>query len=144
MSTGVQVVIDCADPETLSAFWADALGYKLQDPPGGFASWQAFLEANHVPESEWNSASAIVDPEGKGPRFFFQRVPEPKTGKNRLHVDLNISGGLATPMDERRARCHAEVQRLEGLGARQAWINENPMGFSIVLQDPEGNEFCVH
>src|SRR6185437_16561409 len=100
-----QVVIDCADPAKLSAFWADALGYKLQDPPRGFASWQAFLEANHVPESEWNSASAIVDPDGSGPRFFFQRVPEPKTVKNRMHVDLNVSGGMQAPIEERRARC---------------------------------------
>ena len=75
MSIGVQVVIDCADPPRLAEFCAAALGYKLQDPPPGFASWQAVLEANNVPESEWTAASAVVDPNGKGPRFF-QRVPE--------------------------------------------------------------------
>jgi hypothetical protein len=144
MATGVQVVIDCADPEHLAGFWADALGYKLQDPPPGFASWEAFLTAQGVPESEWNSASAVVDPDGKGPRFFFQRVPEPKTVKNRVHVDLNISGGMATPIEERKARSHAEAARLQTLGARQLWINDSPLGFSIVLADPEGNEFCVH
>jgi glyoxalase superfamily protein len=144
MSVGVQVVIDCADPAQLAEFWAAALGYKLQDPPPGFASWQAVLEANNVPESEWNSASAVVDPDGAGPRFFFQRVPEPKTVKNRVHVDLNVSGGLSVPLEERKRKSHAEAERLQSLGAKQLWINDNWSGFSIVLADPEGNEFCVH
>jgi hypothetical protein len=143
MATGVQVVIDCADPAQLAEFWAAALGYKLQDPPPGFASWQAFLEAHNVPESEWNSASAVVDPEGKGPRFYFQRVPEPKTVKNRTHVDLNVGGGLSTALEERKARAHAESARLQALGAKQLRINESWRGFSIVMQDPEGNEFCL-
>ncbi|HYF66176.1 MAG TPA: VOC family protein, partial [Herpetosiphonaceae bacterium] len=85
MATSVQVVFDCADPTRLSEFWAATLGYKLQDPPGGAASWEEWLTAQGIPESEWNSASAIVDPDGKGPRIFFQRVPEPKTVKNRVH-----------------------------------------------------------
>ena|SRR5689334_8301748 len=144
MSTGVQVVIDCADPSRLADFWSAALGYKLQDPPPGFDSWQAVLEANNVPESEWNSASAIVDPEGKGPRFYLQRVPEPKSVKNRLHLDLNVSGGPSVPLDERKSRSHAEAARLQTLGARQLWINDDWRGFSIVMADPEGNEFCVH
>jgi hypothetical protein len=138
------VVIDCADPARLAEFWAAALSYKLQDPPQGFESWQAFLVARGVPESEWNSASAIVDPSGNGPRFFFQRVPEPKTVKNRVHVDINVTGGFATPLEERRALSHAAAERLQQLGARQLWINENWSGFSIVIADPEGNEFCVH
>lgn len=104
MAAGVQVVIDCADPSRVAEFWAAALGYKLQDPPPGFASWQAFLEAQGVQESEWNSASAIVDPDGKGPRFYFQRVPEPKTVKNRVHVDVAVSSGPAQPLDERGIR----------------------------------------
>jgi hypothetical protein len=144
MSVGVQVVIDCADPAQLAEFWAAALGYKLQDPPPGFASWRAVLEANNVPESEWNSASAVVDPNGAGPRFFFQRVPEPKTVKNRVHVDLNVSGGFSVPLEERKRKSHAEAERLQSLGAKQLWINDNWSGYSIVLADPEGNEFCVH
>ena len=144
MSVGVQVVIDCADPAQLAEFWAAALGSKLPDPPPGFASWQAVLEANNVPESEWNSASAVVDPAGAGPRFFFQRVPEPKTVKNRVHVDLNVSGGFSVPLEERKRRSHAEAERLQSLGAKQLWINDNWSGYSIVLADAEGNEFCVH
>ncbi len=139
---GVQVVIDCADPARLAEFWAAVLGYKLQDPPRGFASWQAFLESHAVPESEWNTASAVVDPQGQGPHFYFQRVPQPKTVKNRVHVD--VAGGPAAPVDQRRARAHTESQRLQALGARELWINDDWRGFSIVMQDPEGNEFCLH
>jgi hypothetical protein len=144
MSAGVQVAIDCADPAHLAEFWAAVLGYKVQDPPPGFASWPAFLSARGLPESEWNSASAVVDPAGIGPRFYFQRVPEAKTVKNRVHVDVAVAGGSATPLEERRARAHAESTRLQALGARQLWINDDWRGFSIVMQDPEGNEFCLH
>jgi Glyoxalase-like domain len=97
----VQVVIDCADPARLAGFWAEALGYRVQDPPSGFDSWLAFLISVGVPESEWNSASAVVDPDGAGPRIYLQRVPEPKAGKNRLHLDLNVGGGHDVPIDQR-------------------------------------------
>jgi hypothetical protein len=76
MATKVQVVIDCADPARLAEFWGEALGYIIQPPPPGFDSWPAFLLSVGVPESEWTSASAVVDPDGVGPRFYFQRVPE--------------------------------------------------------------------
>jgi hypothetical protein len=144
MATGIQVVIDCADPARLAEFWARALRYTLQDPPEGFASWQDFLRAQQVPESEWNSASAVVDPDGLGPRIFFQRVPEAKTAKNRVHLDLDASGGLATPIEERRERVRAEVARLAPFGAVQQGEFEEYGGFFVVMRDPEGNEFCVH
>ena len=89
MAVPVQIVIDCADPDRLATFWATALGYKKQDPPDGFESWQAFLAAQGIPEDQWNSASAVVDPDGAGPRIFFQRVPEPKASKNRCKVALD-------------------------------------------------------
>jgi hypothetical protein len=69
MATGVQVVFDCADPDRLARFWAEALHYKIQDPPPGFDSWEAFLKAQDIPETDWNSASAVVDPDGVGPRI---------------------------------------------------------------------------
>jgi Glyoxalase-like domain len=143
MATHVQVVIDCADPAKLGGFWAQALGYKVQDPPQGFASWPDFLRANKVPESEWNSANALVDPDGAGPRVFFQRVPEPKAVKNRVHLDLNVSGGLATPIETRKERIAEEAARLEGLGASQVRTVHNWGGYWMVMQDPEGNEFCL-
>jgi hypothetical protein len=145
MTTAFQVVIDCADPDRLSRFWASALGYKMQDPPEGHATWEDFLLAMNVPQEKWNAQGAVVDPDGKGPRIYFQRVPEPKTLKNRIHLDLNVGGGPGASMDERRKRIDAEVERLKGEGAtvfRPGQVNEFDE-YWVVMQDPEGNEFCV-
>jgi Glyoxalase-like domain len=141
VATSIQVVFDCADPDKLARFWAEALHYKLQDPPAGFESWQAFLQAQGVPESDWNSASALVDPDGGGPRVFFQRVPEGKTVKNRVHLDLNVGGGRQSPIDERRRRIAAEVERLSRLGARQDREVTERDEYFVKMFDPEGNEF---
>ena len=78
MATGVQVVIDCADPARLAEFWAAALGYVEQAPPEGFASWQDWLKARGVPEWEWNSANAVVDPDKRGPRIFSNACLSPR------------------------------------------------------------------
>src|SRR5215217_7604023 len=94
MAREVQVTFDCSDPARLSAFWAQALGYRVQDPPAGFDSWEQALEAFGVPPEARNDASAVVDPEGSGPRVFFQRVPEGKDAKNRVHLDVRAAPGL--------------------------------------------------
>ncbi len=143
MATSFQVTIDCADPDRLARFWAEVLGYKIQDPPSGYATWEAFLKAQGIPESEWNAASAIVDPEGKGTRVFFQRVPEPKTAKNRVHLDVNVGGGPAAPLTERRQRVDAAVERIVALGATLVGPKEKHGEYWVVLHDPEGDEFCV-
>jgi hypothetical protein len=144
MATPIQVVFDCADPARLAAFWATALHYRLDDPPPGFDSWPAFLEAEGIPESEWNSASAVSDPDGKGPRLFFQRVPESKSSKNRVHLDVNAGGRRDVELDERRANVDAEVERLLGEDATVFRPGEVSRGeYWVILQDPEGNEFCV-
>jgi hypothetical protein len=143
VATGIQVVIDCADPGRLSTFWATALGYKLQDPPDGFATWDEFLTKVGVPEEERNNASAIVDPDGAGPRIYFQRVPEGKVVKNRVHLDLNVGGGQQTPIEERKQRVGAEVERLKGEGATVVRPMEQHAEYWVVMQDPEGNEFCL-
>ena len=145
MAIGVQVVFDCADPDGLAHFWARALGYKLQDPPPGYRSWEDWARDNGIPEERWNDQSAVVDPDGIGPRLYFQRVPEPKTVKNRVHLDLNISGGpFAAPLEERRAKIDAEVERLLGLGATRLRVGEERGQYWVVMQDPEGDELCVH
>jgi Glyoxalase-like domain len=144
MATGVQVVFDCADPDGLARFWAGALGYKLQDPPAGYQTWEAWAREQGIPEDRFNDLSAAVDPDGKGPRLFFQRVPEPKTVKNRVHLDLNISGGWTVPEQERRQRVDAEVERLLGLGATRLRVVEEDGQYWVVMHDPEGDEFCVH
>jgi hypothetical protein len=143
VATSVQIVFDCADPDQLASFWAAALHYKKQDPPAGFASWPDFLKTLGIPESDWTSASAVVDPDGVGPRIFFQRVPEGKVVKNRVHLDLNAGGPRTAPADERRRRVDAEVDRLVQLGARKSRVVEERGEYVANMFDPEGNEFDV-
>jgi hypothetical protein len=94
VSATVQVTFDAADPAALAAFWAGALGYVADPPPEGFASWEAWATDQGIPEERWNDASAIVDPDGAGPRIFFQKVPEGKAAKNRVHLDVRTAPGL--------------------------------------------------
>jgi hypothetical protein len=141
--TSIQIVFDTADPDREATFWAAALGYEIQPPPAGFASWEDFLRANGVPEDTWNDASAIVDPEGKGPRVYFQRVPEGKVVKNRLHLDIRVGTGLVG--DERVAALDAECSRLVALGASRVrlLVADEENESCLVMQDVEGNEFCL-
>jgi catechol 2,3-dioxygenase-like lactoylglutathione lyase family enzyme len=143
MAKSIQVTIDCADPAKLGDFWAVALDYRQPDPPGDFDTWPDFLRAQGVPESEFNSANALEDPDGVGPRIFFQRVPEPKSGKNRLHVDVNAGGPRGTPEEERAARVGETVERLVAAGATKVEERSQRGERWVVMLDPEGNEFCV-
>jgi Glyoxalase-like domain len=144
MATAIQLVFDTADPGREARFWAEALGYTIQPPPDGFDSWESFLRARGMPEERWNDASAIVDPDGKGPRVYFQRVPEGKVAKNRMHMDLNVSGGRDVPLEEKKARVDAEVARLKALGATdERGAMERDEEYWVRMNDPEGNEFCV-
>jgi hypothetical protein len=141
MATSVQVVMDCHDPSALARFWAQALGYAEDPPPLGHASWEEWLRAQGVPEADWNSASAVHDPDGSGPRIFFQRVPEEKTVKNRVHLDLNVGGERDAPPEEKRRRIDAEAERLAALGARRLRFFEERGHYWVAMLDPEGNEF---
>jgi len=143
MATSIQIVFDCGDPDRLAKFWASALHYKEQDPPAGYPSWPAFLKARGVPEEEWNTASAIIDPEKVGPRIYFQQMDTPKPTKNRVHLDLNISGGSKVAIGDRMQRVNAEVERVAGFGAAKQRVWEEPEEYFVVMQDPEGNEFCI-
>ncbi len=138
----VQITFDCADPRALSLFWCDVLGYELPPPPPGHDSWDAFSES--LPPEHRNSRSACQDPEGRGPRLFFQRVPEGKSVKNRVHLDVRAAPELDG--EERMAALDVEAERLVGLGATRVRrvIEELPLPAGwIVMQDPEGNEFCL-
>ncbi|MFF4892683.1 VOC family protein [Micromonospora chersina] len=140
----VQITFDCADPAALAAFWATTLGYRLQDPPGGFESWEQALDAMGVPPERRNDASAVVDPAGTGPRLFFQRVPEGKQVKNRVHLDVRAAPGLSG--DARMAALEAEAVRLVSHGATRLQRHEPapPLGAGhLIMADPEGNEFCL-
>ena len=141
MASQVQVVIDAADPAVVAEFWAAALGYVVQPPPPGFDSWPDFLRQAGVPEDLWDSRSAVVDPDGRGPRIFIQKVPEPKTLKNRVHLDVQVGAGVEP--GERQGVVAREVERLTQLGASHLRTYDEMGEHWVVMADPEGNEFCV-
>ncbi|MGX7696792.1 VOC family protein [Gordonia polyisoprenivorans] len=144
MSIDFQVTFDCADPAALSAFWAEVLGYRLAPPPPGFDTWDDALSAMGIAEDRRNDASALVDPAGAGPRVFFQRVPEGKTVKNRVHLCVRAAPGLSG--GERMAALERRGAELIDLGARRLARHEPapPLaGGHLVMADPEGNEFCL-
>ena len=144
MTTEIQVTFDCGDPAALAGFWCDVLGYVIQAPPPGFDSWEQALEAFGVPPERRNDASAAVDPERVRPRLFFQKVPEGKTAKNRVHLDVRAAPGLEG--EERMAALEARCEELVAAGATRVERHEPapPMaGGHIVMTDPEGNEFCL-
>lgn len=141
MAFGLQVTFDSADPVRLGGFWAELLGYIQQPPPDGFASWQEFLRDAGYSEDDLNAAYAIVDPENVGPRIYIQWVPEPKQAKNRVHLDVNVGTGLEGA--ERRAKVDSEVERAKNLGATIQRTLDDHDEYCVVMQDPEGNEFCL-
>lgn len=137
----VQVTFDCAEPERVARFWCEVLGYVLPPPPEGFDSWDAFNST--LPPEDRGAWFACSDPTGVGPRLFFQRVPEGKVVKNRVHLDVRVGTGLVG--DERLAALEAECERLKALGAthfRTLYADEENES-CIVMQDVEGNEFCL-
>lgn len=120
MSRTVQITFDAADPASLGCFWAEALGYTQEPPPAGFDSWPAALTAFGVPEERFNDAYAVIDPDG-AQRIFFQRVPEPKTAKNRVHLDVRVSD-RAHLWRSRKGPSRQKLSRLEGLGSEPAGL----------------------
>lgn len=117
---------DARDPHALAAFWAAALGY--------------------VPEPGYDEphGASIIDPSGRGPAISFLRVPEPKTAKNRVHIDVRPAGEPPWDLTERARLIRAKADALLALGAREVreeWYGE-AYGH-VVMLDPEGNEFCV-
>ena len=134
MAPGIQIAFDATHPHRLARFWADALGYEVEDHTGVV---RQLVAAGHLRDDEavvdgdrwaFRDVATCVDPRGVRPRLFFQRVPEPKTAKN-LQV-----GSDAAP---------AEVRRLVALGATVAWKTADRGPVTTTLRDPEGNELCV-
>ncbi|MDX6283422.1 MAG: hypothetical protein QOH03_4493 [Kribbellaceae bacterium] len=136
-----QVTFDCADPERVARFWCEVLGYVVPPPPEGFADWDEFNSS--LPADQQGSDFACVDPTGEGPRLYFQRVPEGKVVKNRVHLDVRAGIGLVG--DERLATLRAEAARLIALGATlfQEQVSDGYNESCITMLDIEGNEFCL-
>jgi hypothetical protein len=140
MATDVQIVIDSADPHTLADWWAEALGWQVEAQEEAFI--RRMVESGAASEADttthrgalvWRTGAAVTSPDPGRPRVLFQRVPEPKTVKNRVHLDLHVG-------PERR---DDEVARLVGMGATEQYReSQGPFNWAT-LTDPEGNEFCV-
>jgi hypothetical protein len=147
-SVGFQITVDSLDPVAQARFWAPLLGYQLQPPPAGFASWNAYWRDVGVPEDELGEVDepeSIVDPAGHGPRIWFQPVPEHKVVKNRLHLDVDVSEGRSVPIATRREQVERGVEGLVVKGASVVRRTDDSEAdhYYVVMQDPEGNEFCV-
>jgi len=121
-----QVTFDCAEPQRVARFWCEVLGYVPTPSTEDDGSW-----------------AACTDPTGVGPRLFFQRVPEGKVVKNRVHLDVRVGTGLVG--EERQAVLEAEGARLEALGAARVrlLVADDENESCLVMQDVEGNEFCL-
>ncbi|MET7515677.1 VOC family protein [Streptomyces sp. NPDC005480] len=136
-----QVTFDCADPERVARFWCEVLGYVVPPAPEGFATWDDYNRS--LPPERQGSGFVCMDPSGVGPRMYFQRVPEGKVVKNRVHLDVRVGTGLVG--EERLAALEAECARLVPLGAvrGQLLIADEYNESCLVMQDIEGNEFCL-
>jgi hypothetical protein len=140
MAHDVQIAVDCARPHELADWWAEVLRWEVEPQDEAFI--RRMIDEGHASEEHtvrhngalvWKSATAIRSPDPGRPRILFQAVPESKTVKNRLHLDVR-SG------DE---GCEEAVARLIGMGATELWRSSQGPYSWVTLADPEGNEFCV-
>ena len=140
MAFDIQVVIDSSSPHELADWWAEALGWQVETQDESFI--QKMVDTGAASEEDttrhrgalvWKIGAALNSPDPERPRLLFQLVPEPKTVKNRLHLDVRVGA-------ERR---EAEVARLLSLGATELWRGSQGPFEWATLADPQGNEFCV-
>ena len=144
--TNVQLVIDCADPHAQAKFWAAALGWVVERNEAFIRSMldQGIARPDQVVEVHgelaWSTVEAVRHPEhdairelGGAARLLLQQVPEGKTVKNRVHLDVNVG----------KEHIDAKVGELTALGARELYKVDEPGAFHTTMADPEGNEFCV-
>lgn len=131
MANDFQITFDADNPPALAAFWQLAMGYVPEPPPPGFASWEEFAAANGIPADQIGNYGSAIDPAGEGPRMLFLKVPEDKTAKNRMHLDLLV----ADP--------EAHIARLVEAGGTEVETRSEMGTTWTVMLDPEHNEFCV-
>ncbi|WKX73514.1 VOC family protein [Streptomyces sp. XD-27] len=139
MAASIDLTLDCADARLLADFWKAALGYIDEPPPPPFATREEWLAQFDLSEDDSaDDVAWLCDPDGVGPRLSILKVPEPKTAKNRLHIDIRLPRH-GSP-EERWARIRAEARRLVAAGGT---LLEEVDEHHVVMADPEGNEFCV-
>ena len=140
MAFDVQVTIDSSAPHALADWWAETLGWQVEEQDEAFI--QKMVDSGAASEADtarhrgalvWKVGAAIRSPDPDRPRLLFQHVPEAKTVKNRMHLDVRVGAD----------RLEAEVTRLVNRGASELWrASQGPYEW-VTLADPEGNEFCV-
>lgn len=140
MAFDVQIVIDSSGPHALADWWAEVLGWQVEPQDEAFI--RRMVQSGAAAESDttthrgalvWKAGAALNSPDPGRPRVLFQAVPEGKTVKNRLHLDVRVGAD----------RREAEVARLVGMGARELWRGSQGPFDWVTMADPEGNEFCV-
>ncbi len=140
MAYTFQVTVDCSDPHTLADWWAEALGWQVE--PSDEAFIRKMVDAGHASDSDtkthrgvlvWREGQAINHPDGSAPRMLFQLVPESKTVKNRMHVDVRVG----------EENIEREIGRLAAAGATELHRGRQGPHWWVTMADPEGNEFCV-
>jgi hypothetical protein len=135
----VQIAIDCADPHALVRFWAGAFGFEIEDHheiveqviANGWADETVAIEIDG--RKAFADAAACRDPGGRLPRLPFQKVPEPKTVKDRIHLDMHVPA----------AELESTTERVLALGATKLWDGRQGPQTWVTYADPEGNEFCL-
>lgn len=147
MAPFFQLTIDCHRPSSLVAFWQPLLGYEVPPPPEPHATWRDWYVSVGEPadEIEGDGTDRLVPQDGEGVAIWFQPVPERKSIKNRLHLDLRVSRGRQVSRAERRAEIESVVAQVQGRGgALLRWTeDEQADHVCAVMADPEGNEFCL-
>ena len=140
MAYTFQVTVDCADPHALADWWAEALGWQVE--PSDEAFIRKMVDAGYASDSDtkthrgvlvWREGQAINHPDGSAPRMLFQLVPEAKTVKNRMHVDVRVG----------EENIEREIGRLAAAGATELHRGRQGPHWWVTMADPEGNEFCV-
>ena len=140
MAHTFQVTVDCTAPHPLADWWAEALGWEREPTDEAFIL--RMVQEGHASESDtmrhngelvWVEGAAIRHPAGDAPRVLFQRVPEPKTVKNRVHLDVRVGA----------ENIEAEVARLTGRGATVLHHGQQGPHSWVTIADPEGNELCI-
>jgi hypothetical protein len=142
MAYDFQVVIDTNDPHTLADWWADALGWRVESQDEAFI--RQMIEKGYATDDDttthrgalvWKAGAAIRHPDGleRAPRVLFQQVPEPKTVKNRVHLDVRVGAD----------NIESVVEKLTAKGAKVLHRGRQGPNWWITIADPEGNELCI-
>lgn len=140
MAYDFQITVDSADPHALADWWAEALGWEVEPQDEAFI--RRMIAEGHAAEDDaitysgrlvWKDGQAINHPDKAAPRLLFQRVPEPKVAKNRVHFDVNVGA----------ANVESELERLTDKGATFLHRGNQGAHSWVTVTDPEGNELCL-